>query len=50
MPTAFHWHIFYDEQGEIALCTLSAFNLGTLSNLDELEELADLVVRALMPY
>ncbi|GAB1672022.1 class 1a ribonucleoside-diphosphate reductase subunit alpha [Mannheimia haemolytica] len=38
---------FYDEQGEIALCTLSAFNLGTLSNLDELEELADLVVRAL---
>ncbi len=50
LPTAFHWHIFYDEQGEIALCTLSAFNLGTLSNLDELEELADLVVRALMPY
>ncbi|QIM66685.1 ribonucleoside-diphosphate reductase subunit alpha [Mannheimia granulomatis] len=38
---------FYDEQGEIALCTLSAFNLGTLTDLDELEELADLVVRAL---
>ena len=36
-----------DEKGEIALCTLSAFNLGTLSNLDELEELSDLVVRAL---
>ncbi|QGM81520.1 class 1a ribonucleoside-diphosphate reductase subunit alpha [Otariodibacter oris] len=36
-----------DEQGEIALCTLSAFNLGTLENLDELENLADLVVRAL---
>lgn len=38
---------FHDENGEIALCTLSAFNLGTLNNLDELEELADLVVRAL---
>jgi len=36
-----------DEEGEIALCTLAAFNLGTLDNLDELEELSDLVVRAL---
>ncbi len=36
-----------DEEGEIALCTLAAFNLGTLENLDELEELSDLVVRAL---
>lgn len=36
-----------DEKGEIALCTLSAFNLGELENLDELEELADLCVRAL---
>ncbi|MDN4503366.1 class 1a ribonucleoside-diphosphate reductase subunit alpha [Alteromonadaceae bacterium BrNp21-10] len=36
-----------DAEGEIALCTLSAFNLGTLTNLDELEELADLTVRAL---
>jgi len=36
-----------DEEGEIALCTLSAFNLGALSNLDELENLADLIVRAL---
>ena len=36
-----------DENGEIALCTLSAFNLGTLTNLDELEELSDLIVRAL---
>ncbi len=36
-----------DEEGEIALCTLAAFNLGTLTNLDELEELADLLVRAL---
>ncbi len=36
-----------DEQGEIALCTLSAFNLGALENLGELEGLADLVVRAL---
>ena len=38
-----------DAEGEIALCTLSAFNLGALHNLDELEELADLTVRALMP-
>lgn len=36
-----------DETGEIALCTLSAFNLGALENLNELEELSDLVVRAL---
>ena len=36
-----------DAEGEIALCTLSAFNLGALNNLDELEELADLTVRAL---
>ncbi|PCS22443.1 class 1a ribonucleoside-diphosphate reductase subunit alpha [Candidatus Enterovibrio escicola] len=36
-----------DDHGEIALCTLSAFNLGALNNLDELEELADLTIRAL---
>ncbi|MFK4753903.1 class 1a ribonucleoside-diphosphate reductase subunit alpha [Oceanobacter antarcticus] len=36
-----------DENGEIALCTLAAFNLGILKNLDELEELSDLIVRAL---
>ncbi|MFC6276002.1 class 1a ribonucleoside-diphosphate reductase subunit alpha [Psittacicella hinzii] len=36
-----------DPEGEIALCTLSAFNLGVIDNLDEYEELADLVVRAL---
>ena len=36
-----------DEEGEIALCTLSAFNLGALESLDELEELAELAVRAL---
>lgn len=36
-----------DENGEIALCTLSAFNLGALTDLDEFEELADLTVRAL---
>src|SRR5690554_4229193 len=37
----------HDEDGEIALCTLSALNLGELESLDELEGLADLVVRAL---
>ncbi|WP_133011567.1 class 1a ribonucleoside-diphosphate reductase subunit alpha [Marinomonas flavescens] len=36
-----------DPEGEIALCTLSAFNLGALENLDELEELSELIVRAL---
>ncbi|MDP5253523.1 MULTISPECIES: class 1a ribonucleoside-diphosphate reductase subunit alpha [unclassified Vibrio] len=36
-----------DENGEIALCTLSAFNLGEINHLDDFEELADLVVRAL---
>lgn len=36
-----------DTEGEIALCTLSAFNLGALESLSELEGLADLVVRAL---
>ncbi|WP_416190376.1 class 1a ribonucleoside-diphosphate reductase subunit alpha [Neisseria sp. CCUG17229] len=36
-----------DENGEIALCTLSAFNLGALNDLDEFEEMADLTVRAL---
>ena len=36
-----------DENGEIALCTLSAFNLGAIKSLDEFEELSDLAVRAL---
>ncbi|BDY05078.1 class 1a ribonucleoside-diphosphate reductase subunit alpha [Ferrimonas sp. YFM] len=36
-----------DPNGEIALCTLSAFNLGAIDDLSELEELADLAVRAL---
>ena len=46
LPTKPLSHI-NDEQGEIALCTLAAFNLGTLSDLAELEELAELIVRAL---
>ncbi len=36
-----------DPEGEIALCTLSAFNLGAIENLAELEELAELAVRSL---
>lgn len=36
-----------DEDGEIALCTLSAFNLGAIEKLEDLEEMADLAVRAL---
>jgi len=37
----------YDINGEIALCTLSAFNLGTIKNLHEFKELSILSVRAL---
>ncbi len=36
-----------DDSGEIALCTLSAFNLGAINELDDLKDLSDLVVRAL---
>jgi ribonucleoside-diphosphate reductase alpha chain len=36
-----------DENGEIALCTLSAFNLGAIESLDDFAEMADLAVRAL---
>jgi len=36
-----------DEFGEIALCILSAVNVGKLKHLDELEELCDLAVRGL---
>lgn len=35
------------DSGEVALCTLSAFNLGAIESLDELEEISDLTVRAL---
>ena len=36
-----------DEKGEIALCTLAAFNLGKIEKLEDFKELADLLVRAL---
>lgn len=36
-----------DENGEIALCTLSAINLGEITSLDELENLTDIIVRSL---
>jgi len=36
-----------DPDGEIALCTLSAFNLGVIEKLEDLEDTADLIVRAL---
>ena len=36
-----------DEGGEIALCILSAINVGKLRNLNEMEELCDLAVRGL---
>ena len=37
----------HDEQGEIALCILSAVNVGGLNDLSELENICDLSVRAL---
>jgi len=36
-----------DADGEIALCILSAINVGKIRNLDEMEELCDLSVRGL---
>ena len=36
-----------DEEGEIALCILSAINVGTIRSVDDLEELCELAVRAL---
>jgi ribonucleoside-diphosphate reductase alpha chain len=36
-----------DENGEVALCTLSAVNLGALESLDELEDITQIIVRAL---
>ena len=36
-----------DESGEIALCILSAINVGKLKKYDDLEELCDLAVRGL---
>ena len=46
LPTKPVQHID-DPMGEIALCILSAINVGRLKNLDELEELCDLAVRGL---
>ena len=48
LPTAPLVNVDSDE-GEVALCTLAAFNLGEFSidNLHELEETADVAVRAL---
>ena len=36
-----------DEGGEIALCILSAINVGKITQLDQMDELCDLAVRAL---
>ena len=45
LPTTPIQHI--DGGGEIALCILSAINVGKLRNLEEMEELCDLAVRGL---
>jgi len=46
LPTTPIQHID-DDKGEIALCILSAINIGTLNDLSELQNLCDLSVRAL---
>jgi len=46
LPTKPLQHID-DPEGEIALCILSAINVGKMKHLDDLEELCDLSVRAL---
>jgi len=46
LPTKPIQHID-DEDGEIALCILSAINVGRLKDLDDLEDLCDLAVRGL---
>jgi ribonucleoside-diphosphate reductase alpha chain len=46
LPTTPIQHID-DDKGEIALCILSAINVGIINDLDELEPLCDLAVRAL---
>ena len=46
LPTKPVQHID-DKEGEIALCILSAINLGMIKDKEELEELCDLSVRAL---
>ena len=45
LPTDPISHI--DGEGEIALCILSAINVGTIKDLDELSNLCDLAVRGL---
>ena len=45
LPTDPIQHI--DGNGEIALCILSAINVGKINKLDELDELCDLAVRGL---
>ena len=45
LPTTPLQHI--DGEGEIALCILSAINVGKINKLDELENLCDLSVRGL---
>jgi ribonucleoside-diphosphate reductase alpha chain len=40
-------HHIDDSAGEIALCILSAINVGKIRELDDLEELCDLAVRSL---
>jgi ribonucleoside-diphosphate reductase alpha chain len=46
LPTKPLQHID-DENGEIALCILSAINVGIIKTLDDLDELCELAVRAL---
>lgn len=46
LPTKPLYHI-HDENGEIALCILSAINMGNIRSPDDLQKPCDLIVRAL---
>jgi len=46
LPTKPIQHID-DKEGEIALCILSAINIGTLKDISDLEDLCDIAVRSL---
>ena len=39
--------VYGEEPGEIALCVLAAYNLGAIKSLEEMEEIAEYIVRLL---
>lgn len=47
LPTTPITEKYNPESGEIALCTLAAFNYAVIESLEEMDEVAELIVRAL---